>query len=403
MSTQVGVQSGLLLFTCAVCLPLTATAQTQNAMPLKYTLTIYVDEGNGAIAGHVFVELSDGKNHLYHGFYPEEAYTDFFGKEVALLRLSGEFRDDGHHPWDVKRSYNITKDGFEKAERGVEQAKKQGSKWWLTNHCGDFAERVAKEAGVPIQLPLTVTGRDRPAVFGSYLREHGGVTNSQQFKETYPDEDFLSSLSTEAVQARRSMQSDNDSYEVWLHEFEATLSRIEENDRQFEAQQTFKRELIRRSGEFGYLAAAAQLACANPSAFEAEVRRGRYSKVGMEGRFLAAYLAAAGGDMLSPCQIEVLNKLDSAGRLVSWQDVQGWASEYRSAHPTLLARAEKALGAFRDSFKVFESNSSSGSSPSSSRERSNSSDREQSESHDMRGLNTRSGSDLRGIGSGRWK
>src|SRR5207249_4208002 len=88
-------------------------AQPRRAVgdgPLKYTLTIYVDEGRGDLSGHVFVDLSDGKNHLFRGFYANEAVTDVFTKAPALIGAAGgEVRDDSGHRWNVKRTYNITK------------------------------------------------------------------------------------------------------------------------------------------------------------------------------------------------------------------------------------------------------------------------------------------------------
>ena len=46
------------------------SASTNANPPLSYTMTFYVDEGRHSISGHVFVELSDGKNRLFRGFYP---------------------------------------------------------------------------------------------------------------------------------------------------------------------------------------------------------------------------------------------------------------------------------------------------------------------------------------------
>jgi hypothetical protein len=171
----------LIVLAVLMCLQLSVAARSTNAAPRKYKLTIYVDEGRGAMVGHVFVELSDGWNKLFYGFYPSEAQEDAIGRlPASILGRGGEIRDDRRHDWDVKRSYSITKKGFEKAVRGIELARSKGQKWWLNQHCGDFAEAVAKTAGVPIDLPFTFDrrrsiGRNRPAVFANYLRQHGGV------------------------------------------------------------------------------------------------------------------------------------------------------------------------------------------------------------------------------------
>jgi hypothetical protein len=153
------------VFAVLMCLPLYASARSTNGPSSKYTLTIYVDEGNHAVFGHVFVELSDGRNDLFYGFYPG------FG-------IRERIHNDRDHRWDVKRSYHIRRDGVRRAIRGIELARSQGQKWFLSRHCGDFAEAVAKTAGVPIELRWQPSGRDRPTVFGKYLRQHGGVLAS---------------------------------------------------------------------------------------------------------------------------------------------------------------------------------------------------------------------------------
>jgi hypothetical protein len=154
-----------------------ALAAFGQAPELKYTLTIFVDEGHGTFdVGHVFVELSDGKNRIYRGLYPPESVEDEFGKWSAILASGGQLRDDKYHGWDVKRIYNITKEGFDIAAESIlaTDLGQNPERWWFNNHCGDFAEAIANFAGVPIHLAWTGSGRDRPPLFGAYLREHGG-------------------------------------------------------------------------------------------------------------------------------------------------------------------------------------------------------------------------------------
>src|SRR6266478_3480727 len=136
---------------------------TNAAAPTSYSLTIYVDEGHSDVVGHVFVELSDGKNVLYRGFHPEQARTDTFGRVIAPLGLGGgEVQDDRGHHWDVRRSYNISRDGYRDALQFVEQVRKQHAAWCLTNHCGEFALAVANAAGIHLGLPLNSALEDRP-------------------------------------------------------------------------------------------------------------------------------------------------------------------------------------------------------------------------------------------------
>jgi hypothetical protein len=176
----------LVLLLVAILFP-TACA-VNAAAPTSYTLTIYVDEGHTDVVGHVFLGLSDGKNHIYRGFYPKEARTDVFGREIAPFRLGGgEVRDNRDHRWDVKRTYSITKEGFENALQAIELTRTKGSSWCLTNHCGDFASGVANAAGVSLELPQTRTGKNRPALFGAYLRQHGGVTRDQEVARCQAD------------------------------------------------------------------------------------------------------------------------------------------------------------------------------------------------------------------------
>jgi hypothetical protein len=163
---------------------LAALSGPSAAQPASYTLTIYVDKGRGAIAGHVFMQLSDGHNNLYRGFYPKEAVTDTVGRIAGPLRAAGgEIRDDIHHHWDVKRTFVITKDGFREAVVLIEEVRSSGAKWCLTNHCGDFALGVAKKAGVSIDLPTNTVLADRPGAVAQYLMQHGGVTRERAVED----------------------------------------------------------------------------------------------------------------------------------------------------------------------------------------------------------------------------
>jgi hypothetical protein len=225
------------------------------------------------------------------------------------------------------------------------------------------------------------------AVGASWLRPHGR------------EESILDSVPADSAQASRNAQARNDDYESWLRRLEATVSRIEEAQRQEKAELEFRRELVRQAGTFGYLATAAGLACSDPGAFAAEIRKGRYGSVGMERQYLSAYLAALPGDTaLSPCQLEVLKRINDASGPVTWRELHAWAGEYRAAHPTALQRIDRALQDFLDAFSNFSSGGGgSGRSGESDRERP---ERERPERHSPDPLNTPSGRQLRGIAGG---
>jgi hypothetical protein len=56
--------------------------------------------------------------------------------------------------------------------------------WCPLNHCGNWAERVAKVAGIQIDLPWY--DFDRPGAVGKYLRDHGGITSGSNANVNSP-------------------------------------------------------------------------------------------------------------------------------------------------------------------------------------------------------------------------
>src|ERR1700733_3142533 len=111
-----GIHSSSILVLAALVSPVHLCAADPSDAFLKYTLTIYVDEGHGDFVGHVFTELSAGKNDLYFGFYPSEVKEEALSKPVAAeygFLYNGEIRNDewkiSKGEWDVKRRYNITR------------------------------------------------------------------------------------------------------------------------------------------------------------------------------------------------------------------------------------------------------------------------------------------------------
>jgi hypothetical protein len=219
----------ILIILAVLCL---STSQFANQQT-KYTLTIFVDEGRGKLTGHVFILLSDGKNEIYRGFYPNEVLEELEamgGIPGPLFMIAGgEIRDDSKvvtefgkapnlHHWDVKRTYNISREGFNRALEGMEAVKTQGDKWWLTQHCGEFAEAIAKVAGVNLELPGFIGLRNRPKVFGEYLRQHGGIINEESDSRS----DSISNNSDELVYDEKW----RDCRDLWLEKESKCVDKI---------------------------------------------------------------------------------------------------------------------------------------------------------------------------------
>lgn len=165
------------LFVFAPCALNTALCQSGTG---NYQITIYVDEGPVRGNGHVFFGLSNGRNTAYFGWHSLD-------RGLAPLALgSGVIKDDRNLisscKWDVKKTYNITKEGLDRAVDIIGKWNTDGRAWAFNHHCGDFAEAVALAAGVPIQLPKARFDNDtRPGLFGSYLRDHGGEIGAEIF------------------------------------------------------------------------------------------------------------------------------------------------------------------------------------------------------------------------------
>jgi hypothetical protein len=212
------------------------------------------------------------------------------------------------------------------------------------------------------------------------------------------NDDVLGSTSTEAVRSRESIQAEWTDYENWLRQLKETLAHQEAVRLQEREQAEFRQALYTYASAFGYLAAAAGMACDNPDALLAEVRQGRYSNVGMDRKYLTVYLG-----MVSPrkgvslCQFQILNKINDSEKPVSWRDLEAWGSQYRAEHPTFLQRTGRALNGFRDSLRHFaEAPSGSGGSHT---ENQGGTDHSQ---HAPDVMGTSSARQLRGIASTGW-
>jgi hypothetical protein len=157
------------------------SCQQQKKAP---QLTIFVDEGHGLeLNGHVFIGLSDGTNTQYAGWYAKEGVVN---KILApMSRGGGEVRDDAklaESGWDVKKTYDISRSDYLNAKQMITTWNETGIPWGLQNHCGDFAETIARRANVRLELPERDTGRNRPGLFGDYLRKNGGTVRGSEKK-----------------------------------------------------------------------------------------------------------------------------------------------------------------------------------------------------------------------------
>jgi hypothetical protein len=304
---------------------------------------------------------------------------------------------------------------------GADAAKEAG--WDIDNNPAKLAEfyrgytvrswRLALETipkGSEKLILRDKNGNEKTDEMGEWIEQNtsfieDGVGKPGLKTDVNPDESILGSIPADSVESRKIAQARNNDYESWLRQLEATVSRAEEARAQERAEIEFNRELVRQAGTFGYLAAAAGLACSNPDALVAEVSKGRYGSVGMERQFLSAYLAAVSdGSGLSPCQLELLNKINNAGGPVSWRDLHTWGGQYRAAHPTVFQRIERSLKDFLDAFAIFDSpgGGSDGGSSSGPERPERQSGGERPERHSPDPLETTPGRQLRGINSGGW-
>jgi hypothetical protein len=309
---------GFVLVAAFLC----ASELASQAALIDRTLTIYVDEGHGSVTGHVFVELSDGHNHNFYGFYPSEAEEDTFGKPAALLGAGGEIRTDRTHHADVQRTYHISKANYDAAIRGIEAARKEGSHWWLSNHCGDFAESVAKMAGIELNLPATWMGRDRPELFARYLLAHGGERIS--LLVTASDSHYLAEVAKDAAKVNALEQS------YWARQQEITdpgaaaaISNVRES----------------REAGWNYLGALIRYACADPDGFKANVSQ-KAPGVVFSYEIISDFYSSESSN-LSACGRKLIEPVVNSERPVSYSWLVQQAQRYRAMIDAEVARAER--------------------------------------------------------------
>lgn len=298
---------------------LCASKLVSQSAPMDHTLTIYVDEGG---VGHVFVELSDGHNHNFYGFYPSEAQEDTFTKGVAPLGTGGEIRDDRTHHADVQRTYHISKDNYDDAIRGIEATRKEGKHWRLSCNCGDFAEGVAKMAGIELNLPKNSAGIVIPEVFAQYLLAHGG----ERIRPPDPASDslYLAEVAKDAATVNALEQS------YWARQREitdpGTAAAISE---------------VRESREAGwhYLSALIRYACADPDGFNTNVSQNAPGVV-FSYEVMSDFYSSESSN-LSDCDRKLIEPIVNSERPVSYSWLVHQAKSYRAKIDAEAAREER--------------------------------------------------------------
>ena len=100
---------------------------------------------------------------MYLGYY-----GDAKNPSRGQLRVDADLARNGD--WDVKKTYNITDGGYREAHKLIDTWGTDGQKWALDHNCGDFAEAVARIAGVQLGALPKVLGVITPERWGLYLR-----------------------------------------------------------------------------------------------------------------------------------------------------------------------------------------------------------------------------------------
>lgn len=156
----------------------------------QYTLTIYADRGLSAgpvtteassgshpNLGHVFVELTHNEKQMYLGYYGQP--TD---PAKGQLRVDADLAKKGY--WTVKKTYSITEQGYLDAHKMIDAWDSSGQSWRPWCNCSDFAEAVAKVAGIDLTDLGKVAGLNTPASWADYLFEHEGTVNPRFVPES---------------------------------------------------------------------------------------------------------------------------------------------------------------------------------------------------------------------------
>jgi hypothetical protein len=183
---RIGVSVAACLITVIFVLP--SCAISQNG---PYTLTIFADQGSapsaattnrssgsGSNLGHVFIELANGSNEAFIGYYGQPG-TPARGQ----LRVDADLFRNGDY--DVSKTYQITATGYLYAHQMIDVwGGHDGKKWGVYCNCSDFAQAVANAAQVDLADVPTEMNANLPYLWAQYLRSHGGTVNNRRRPST---------------------------------------------------------------------------------------------------------------------------------------------------------------------------------------------------------------------------
>ncbi len=151
---------------CPVNPPSNITPPISSAKNSPYKLIIYVARGKTLPPfGHSWIELSDGKSSKYYGFEPTVLFDNNASTHQKLnlvfqeiIGVSGKLDDSSNLPYDVKKEYTITEQGYNDANKTIRQ-------WNTTyeigtlHHCTTFAGDVADSSGAIPRNKMSVLAR----------------------------------------------------------------------------------------------------------------------------------------------------------------------------------------------------------------------------------------------------
>jgi len=118
----------------------------------------------------VFIELANGDKQVFLGYYGDPK-----NPSRGQLRVDADLFLNGY--WDVKKTYDISEEGYNKAHEVIDGWGRNGQTWRPWCNCGDFAEAVATVAGINFGDLPKAAGLNTPALWVKYLRAHGGAMN----------------------------------------------------------------------------------------------------------------------------------------------------------------------------------------------------------------------------------
>jgi hypothetical protein len=206
----------------------------------------------GQLNGHVWIGLwsgTSGHKWTHHGFYPDRLLG------VPQILWPGQIHEDSGRvtegAWDVKREYRITPQAYSRALEAIMAWNRDETRWTFLTHCADFTEGVARAAGVGSNLPWSYIngGRNRPELFGEYLKKHGGEVNGVRTAAAAVSNDTPQPLEGVTVD-----QSSSD----------ARLAEALRLDAEWRGLGPIIRDLLKESQQRGVMGASCRSACTDP-------------------------------------------------------------------------------------------------------------------------------------------